>query len=132
MIKNVSLLNEVIHISTPKKEIKLPLNTISKIYINKLSDFWLSFIFSFSVTIFFILINYFFLNNIFFLNVLFVLLFLLIIKEYVLKQVSKYYLVIVTLDNKEYEFRFKSDIKYDAFYVKDQFYLFQQQNSNRI
>jgi hypothetical protein len=132
MIKNVSIDNEVIHISTTKKEIKFPLNSIDKIYINKDNDFWISLFFTVSFAIVSVFINYLFLNNVFFLNVLLVLIFLLIVKEYVIKQKAKYYIVIVTLDNKEHVYRFKSDIKYDAFYVKDQFNLFNQLNSNRI
>jgi hypothetical protein len=126
MIKNITITSEVITILTLKKEIEVPISFIKTIYITKKSDFFLNLLLTFFISLLFFAINFFFLNNTIILNGLLFLLLFLVLKEFVFKEKTKYYLVLETNETTSLRFKFKNELKYDVFYIKDQFYLYKQ------
>jgi hypothetical protein len=126
MIKSIAITSEVITILTSKKEIEVPNNVIKSMYISKKSYFFLNLLLTFFISLLFFAINYYFLNNTIILNgLLFVLLFL-VLKEFVFKEKTKYYLILETKEDTALRFKFKNELKYDVFYIKDQVYVYQQ------
>ena len=123
-VKKISINRIEIKIFTYKLEYKLPLESVKKIYINKESDFVINLtLISFTSTLF-LIANYLLLNSMFLVNIFIILTFFIIIKEFVIKNKSKYFLIIETSNDEILQFNIKSDLKYDAFYVKDQFYYY--------
>lgn len=118
MIKNITIDYADIHILTFDKDIKIPINSIKSmnIYRDKNLDIGLMLIFP-VLAVLYVLI-YFYFENIFFLNVTFLLLTIIIIKEFITIQKSKYYFIIVTQDKKKYKHKFKSNLNYDVFFVR--------------
>lgn len=126
MIKNISTDKEYIYIQTSKNEVKYHFSSINKIYIQKENDFWLNFGISLFLSALFLIINYYYINNNFIVNLLIIFLLFLILKEFVFKFKTKYYIVFVMDDFDKHEFLIKSELKYDIFHIKDQFYLYKQ------
>jgi hypothetical protein len=121
-VRSITIDKNEIQFFACNTEYKLMLSSVKKIYINKESDFIINITLISSISAFFLFANYFLLNNIFLVNIFIILTFFITIKEFVIKNKSKYFLIIETSNDEILQFNIKSDLKYDAFYVKDQFY----------
>jgi hypothetical protein len=124
MIQKITIDHADIHILTSKKDLKIPVNNVSKIYIKKGLNLQLGFLSIVLLFSFLIPYIYFDLYIIFYVNIISSFLLILALKEFVFLIKSKYFIVIITNDNEKHIYSFKSDLKYDAFYVKDQFYYY--------
>lgn len=124
MIQKITIDHAHINILTSKKVVKIPVNNVTKIYIKKSLNLQLGFLSIVLLLSFLIPYIYFDLYKIFYVNIISSFLLILAIKEFVFLIKSKYFIVIITNNNEKRLYSFKSDLKYDAFYVKDQFYYY--------